>query len=302
MIGVRRDESVAFFRPVALRHLVDIQQQALVLRLHPGKRLLLQALQESLSEKCTCFQRIRAAAARREAAGKAVLRSQRELVQVQVHTLRHLWPLAQLEPLRHKHGPPGLCQLHARHTRLLALDGVALRQLKAVQTKLHPAVNGLQAALPPCHHVQESAILQLDARIPSHVPQLRDLGVCLRFGCFHDLLGHRIPRRIQSCFGVNQILGHHRRLGKLAQMEHNALALSDQVEVAGESVSKLLQRMVGQSHRGVLQALLGHHLLARFNTHLHVWDKCVVFSHADLRLLHHEPLTTGPSLVLVLQF
>mmetsp|Transcript_13537 Transcript_13537/g.32302 ORF Transcript_13537/g.32302 Transcript_13537/m.32302 type:complete len:251 (+) Transcript_13537:643-1395(+) len=103
MIGVRRDESVAFFRPVALRHLVDIQQQALVLRLHPGKRLLLQALQESLSEKCTCFQRIRAAAARREAAGKAVLRSQRELVQVQVHTLRHLGPLPELEALRHEH-------------------------------------------------------------------------------------------------------------------------------------------------------------------------------------------------------
>mmetsp|Transcript_10807 Transcript_10807/g.20350 ORF Transcript_10807/g.20350 Transcript_10807/m.20350 type:complete len:271 (+) Transcript_10807:724-1536(+) len=270
-----------------------------MLFLQAGILSVLQSLKERLAERGLALQGARTPAARRQAR-EAVWPAQVELVQVQIHTLRHLSPLAQLEPLRHEHGPSGLTQLHA--CLRLPRQGMALRQLKAVQTKLHPAVNGLQAALPPCHHVQESAILQLDARIPSHVPQLRDLGVCLRFGCFHDLLGHRIPRRIQSCFGVNQILGHHRRLGKLAQMEHNALALSDQVEVAGESVSKLLQRMVGQSHRGVLQALLGHHLLARFNTHLHVWDKCVVFSHADLRLLHHEPLTTGPSLVLVLQF
>mmetsp|Transcript_46637 Transcript_46637/g.83617 ORF Transcript_46637/g.83617 Transcript_46637/m.83617 type:complete len:228 (+) Transcript_46637:729-1412(+) len=101
-IWVRRREGIAFLRAVALRHVEDVQQQLLVISLHARPRLLAQIVQEGLAKRSACFQRRCITTAGRQAALEALLGGKGELVQVEIHTLRHL-ALTQLEALRHEH-------------------------------------------------------------------------------------------------------------------------------------------------------------------------------------------------------
>eukprot|EP00438_Fugacium_kawagutii_P011225 Skav228655 [mRNA] locus=scaffold2369:145103:146781:- [translate_table: standard] len=205
-VGIWRDEAVSFLGAVALGHIVDVNQQLLMFLFHPRPRLLLQVLQESLSKQSATFQGIWASTAGRQSPTEPFFRGQGKLVQVQVHTLWHLSPLAQLEALRHEQRTAGLRQGNTR--LLLTLQCVALCQLKTVQTKLHTAIDGLQVAVATCDDVHQLTILQLDTRIATHVPKLWNLWVSFRHGGPNDVISNLIPGRIKTGFGVNQVLCH----------------------------------------------------------------------------------------------
>mmetsp|Transcript_58315 Transcript_58315/g.138806 ORF Transcript_58315/g.138806 Transcript_58315/m.138806 type:complete len:284 (-) Transcript_58315:970-1821(-) len=175
---------------------------------------------------------------------------------------------------------------------------MALRQLEAVQAELHTPVDRLQPALAASDHVHQLSVPQLDAAVAPHVPQLRDLREGLGLGALHDLIRHLVPGGVQAGLGVHQVLGHHRGLGQLTQMEDHAFPLCDQVEVSREGLGELLERMVGRRDRRVLQPVLRENLLPGLDPHLHMGDQRVVLRHSDFRLLHHKPLAARPAVLL----
>mmetsp|Transcript_47306 Transcript_47306/g.97632 ORF Transcript_47306/g.97632 Transcript_47306/m.97632 type:complete len:545 (+) Transcript_47306:756-2390(+) len=294
-VGIRRDERITLACAVALRGAEDLDQQLLVLGLEVVEVLFSQAPQEGPSQGHLGFQGIWTTTAWRQTASEALWLGQVELVQIQIHTLRHLCPLSELEPLGHEHGSARLPQLHTR----LALESMALCQLKAVEPELHTTVDGLQIALATSEHINEPAILQLNAGVTAHVPQLRDLWMCFLRRGLHNLVGKTVPRWIQARVRVDQVLGQHGRLRQLPDMVDDALALRYQVEVASEGVGELLQRMCGSRDRRIFQPLLGNKLLAGLHAHLHERDQGLVLRQPHLGLLHHVPLAPRPGFVLI---
>mmetsp|Transcript_38521 Transcript_38521/g.78883 ORF Transcript_38521/g.78883 Transcript_38521/m.78883 type:complete len:224 (-) Transcript_38521:197-868(-) len=158
----------------------------------------------------------------------------------------------------------------------------------------------MEVALQAGLHVPDLTALKLDSRVAPHVPELRNLGECLWRGGLDHVLGEIEPACIQGDLRVHKELRHHRGLGQLTQVEDHALSLGDQVEVAREGLREPGKGMVLAGDRLVLQALAGDHLLTGFDAHLHVRYQRLVLGQADLRLLHHIPLTSCPALVLVL--
>eukprot|EP00438_Fugacium_kawagutii_P004885 Skav232192 [mRNA] locus=scaffold4523:84556:85669:+ [translate_table: standard] len=243
-VGIWNDEGIAFLGTIALRRLEDLQEDLLVLRLQLIVFACAQTLQESSAQSDLGLQRAWSSTARGHAA-EAIRFAEVKLVQVQVHTLRHLGPLTQLEALRHEHWSSRLTQLHSS----LPLQGMALSELKAIQAKLHTSINRLQVLLPTCEHVDETAVLQLDAGVATHVPKLWDLWMRLFGSRLHDLICDTVPLRIHSHMRIHQVLGHDRSLCQLTKVENHTLALSDEVKVSAEGICELLQRMSGSSHR-----------------------------------------------------
>mmetsp|Transcript_28188 Transcript_28188/g.66238 ORF Transcript_28188/g.66238 Transcript_28188/m.66238 type:complete len:287 (+) Transcript_28188:685-1545(+) len=150
IVGIRRNESIPLLHPVCQCRVEDSLQKLLVVVGHILAKARSQAFQEGPTQGHPCFQGLCVTAAGRESTGKLLHFSQVELVQIQVHTLWHLPPLAQLESLRHKHGPPGRAQLHALQGRLLHSHTrhrdtrPALSQFEAIQAELHTTVDGMQ--------------------------------------------------------------------------------------------------------------------------------------------------------------
>mmetsp|Transcript_9147 Transcript_9147/g.21634 ORF Transcript_9147/g.21634 Transcript_9147/m.21634 type:complete len:288 (-) Transcript_9147:276-1139(-) len=150
IVGVRRNERIPLLHPVCQCRVEDSLQKLFVVIRHVLAKARSQAFQEGPTQCYPRFQGLRVTAAGREGTSKLLHFRQVELVQIQVHTLWHLSPLAQLESLRHEHGPPGRAQLHALQGRLLHSHSrhrdarSALSQLEAIQAKLHATVDGMQ--------------------------------------------------------------------------------------------------------------------------------------------------------------
>mmetsp|Transcript_132662 Transcript_132662/g.234597 ORF Transcript_132662/g.234597 Transcript_132662/m.234597 type:complete len:357 (-) Transcript_132662:662-1732(-) len=137
----------------------------------------------------------------------------------------------------------------------------------------------------------------MNLRVCALIPDLWDL----QAACGLFLVRQAKPGLLElEVWALEQELGHHCRLRKLAQVEDHALALCDQVEVPREDFGVLHHGMVFPRDGRILQDVIYDKLLPSFNSHLHVWNQDVVFCYLHISLPHNEPLTSVPFLVLTL--
>ena len=194
-----------------------------------------------------------------------------------------------------------------------------------IQAKFHPTIDGLQTALTSSNDIHQLSILQLNARVATHVPKLWNLWVLFRRSILHNFISQFVPSWIQPSFGVNQVFCHHRGFGQLAQMEHHTLALGNNVKIFGEGICELLQWVIWQGDRCIFHslastsvffsikeikiscpsyhhsssffyqaALLRDHLLSSLHAHPHMRNQRVVLCGSHFSLAHNEPFTTSP--------
>mmetsp|Transcript_93440 Transcript_93440/g.269084 ORF Transcript_93440/g.269084 Transcript_93440/m.269084 type:complete len:216 (-) Transcript_93440:877-1524(-) len=110
------------------------------------------------------------------------------------------------------------------------------------------------------------------------------------------------PALVQMHLVVHEELGHDRSLRHFPQLVNDALPLSNQIEVVGEHLGVLHERVTFVRYWGVDKLLPAVcDLLPCLHSHFHMREQHVAIRQVDLRMLDDEPLATSPSLLLPLE-